>query len=333
MNMVNYQQILQQHALFSGLTPRQLQYLYENTRPITLKEGSYLVREGEITHDLFIILQGRVEVYKYDPECKRTYVIANLTEGDSVGEISLFDQGVCSASAKVITAVHALRISFQELQKLAEKDPNFNKFFFQIAKVLSARLRGTNEAVIQELEKRIEDDKLRLLISTFMVNIIIGFCIFGFIMTALRYFDGPHFNSTYVTIPLTISFMILTTIIMRNSHLPLSAFGVTLKNWRRSVKESLLFTFIIILIITGIKLLAIYLLPSMQSTSLFNFTQTVQGLIQAGWNGGEIWLMTLLLYCVLTSPLQELIARGALQGTLEVFLPGKHKKNVCYFSV
>jgi membrane protease YdiL (CAAX protease family) len=39
----------------------------------------------------------------------------------------------------------------------------------------------------------------------------------------------------------------------------------------------------------------------------------------------EVWLTLLVVYGLFVAPLQELMARGALQGLLEQFLTGKHK--------
>lgn len=322
MDSAHYYNFLRQNILFSILTDGQLQQLTNISSEINLSAGAYLFHEGDSSKEIFIILEGQVEIIKLDKISQRTHIISRLAPGETVGELTLFDQGPRSASIRANTPVRLLSIPFDTLKILAEQNPNFNKVLLNIANNLSSRLRQTNDFITQTLEKQIEEYKIRMSMGTFMINVIVALCLFSITLGWLTYLE-KIITPVVVTLTITIAFLSFYYLILKSSHLPLSSFGLTTQHWRKATEEAILFTLIACIAVVFVKWVFIHTLPNYSGHPLFEpykwimESPTATPLLR--------WSISLLIYILIISPLQELIARGGLQGPLEVFLTGKHK--------
>ncbi len=92
-----------------------------NTR--TFEPGEYLVREGELGVNSFIILKGRVDVHK-DIRGK-IFSLGQLNEGDSVGEMALITDAPRTASAVALEATEALELDKRLFTHNLEKLPSW----------------------------------------------------------------------------------------------------------------------------------------------------------------------------------------------------------------
>ena len=127
---------------------------------------------------------------------------------------------------------------------------------------------------------------------------------------------------------LVVMFCIAVPRIMQMTGFTAATFGLTLMNWRRSVQESILFTMPVLGLITLLKYLLIVVVPRHEDLKLFNPLAGVRADPESGESALLIWLGTALVYAFVVVPIQELIARGALQGALERFLVYKRKSLV-----
>ncbi|XP_041469671.1 cyclic nucleotide-gated cation channel alpha-3-like isoform X2 [Lytechinus variegatus] len=80
--------------------------------------GDYICRRGEIGREMFIINHGHVQVVVQDQETQQSMVVANLSEGNYFGEISLLklDEGQNRRTADVVS------LGYSELLCLSKKD-------------------------------------------------------------------------------------------------------------------------------------------------------------------------------------------------------------------
>src|SRR5512137_2502522 len=90
---VNSYELFAKNHLINGLNEEQIRALFSISEEITLAKGEYLIREGDPANEMFIIMEGSLEVSKYDMKYKQDYVINTLHAGDSVGELALLDSG------------------------------------------------------------------------------------------------------------------------------------------------------------------------------------------------------------------------------------------------
>ena len=97
------------------------------------------------------------------------------------------------------------------------------------------------------------------------------------------------------------------------SKLPIQIFGLTTKNWKPALRESLLLTTAVIGCLISVKWFLIQSVPRYHDLTLFNFGAFQQRYL----------IFNFILYG-LHSPVQEFIARGVLQGSLQHFFSGRH---------
>ncbi len=91
---------------------------------------------------LFVIIDGKAEV---TGSGKR---LGELGPGDVVGELSLIDGQVRSASVRATTEVDVLEIASDEFRKLVDKHP---KFVQNLLRAMAQRIRGMDERWPAEL--------------------------------------------------------------------------------------------------------------------------------------------------------------------------------------
>jgi len=318
----NTYELFAKNPLIAGLKEEQIRTLFSISQEITLSNGEYLMREGDPASEMFIIMEGSLEVSKYDMKYRQDYVINTLHAGDSVGELALLDSGPRSASIRAKTFTCLRKLPFADIHEIANKDNAILSIIFELSKNISKRLRCTTDVARDALEKQVDEYKTRVAMGNFIVNVIIALCLIAFGLDGLKYAMSIAPTSSYVTIPLTFSLLIFTYFLMKSSNLPWSSFGLTFTNLKRSVYEGIGFTCVIMVLIIGLKLTLIHFIPAYEGRSLIEpyalFKNPADHTI-------EVWLTFSVIYGLLVSPLQELMARGALQGLLEQFLAGEHK--------
>lgn len=318
---------LSQNPLFVHLSAQQIENILKISSVRILNKGDYLVKEGDIAAEFFLIFSGEVEIVKADRTHQRTHVLSKLSAGDSIGEMALFDQGARSASVRAASLVEVLEIPFGQFHELAKHDPVINQVLLEIARHLSLRMRQTNDTTIQALEKQLSEYKLRVALGIFMVNSIVALCLFTFALSGLNYFNQTALSSSFITIPVTLVFFISFLLVIKSSQLPKNVFGLTLKDWRISIFEALFFTAIACLFTILLKWILIHTLSAYHNQPLFKISQYFAGTSTDSVQPfSSIWWILVLVYCFLTAPLQELLARGGMQGPLEIFLTGQHRR-------
>lgn len=107
--------------------------------------GSFLTREGKDGGLMFFIVDGQAEVLAGGDENASTSaspdgakVIGRLQAGDVVGELSLIDGQVRSASVRAVTDVRLLEVVSDDFNALAHRSPSF---VLSLLKALSMRVR------------------------------------------------------------------------------------------------------------------------------------------------------------------------------------------------
>lgn len=114
----------------------------------TFKNGQTIFQEGEFGREMFIILQGEIEIYRETEGKKKSLAI--LGKGDIFGEMSLIDNFPRSASAVALSDSILLVINNILFKKLIDSNLEFAK---KIIKMLAIRIRNTNDIVINLYKK------------------------------------------------------------------------------------------------------------------------------------------------------------------------------------
>ncbi len=109
--------------------------------------GETIFEEGDDSREMFVVLEGTVEVAK---TAGTTNIrLAQITRGEFLGEMSLLESLPRSATAKAIDHVKLLAIQPGGFLLKIRRDPTFA---FEIMQSLSRRIRLTNEALLAALK-------------------------------------------------------------------------------------------------------------------------------------------------------------------------------------
>lgn len=131
------------------------------------KSGKEIFNEGDFGRELFIIIKGEVEIYRVVDEKKRTLAI--LKDGDIFGELAVIDKFPRSANAVATKDTVVLAVNSSAFESVILTNQEFTK---KIIRLLSARLRKTNDIVLSIYQKDREEKVLSALNSFYNLELI-----------------------------------------------------------------------------------------------------------------------------------------------------------------
>lgn len=143
--MANYNEL----KFFRNFTNDEVNNFIRLMIPVTYSEGEAIVKEGEVSHVLMLIIKGRAKVVKAIDEHNHK-ILSILEAGDIFGEMSFFDNAPHNASVIAHTEISLLALSKKDFETFIEKNPKTAfKVLFRIIQVCSQRIRNLNEEVKQ----------------------------------------------------------------------------------------------------------------------------------------------------------------------------------------
>lgn len=108
--------------LFQGLPEEVLKKLAQNAQYINFLSGDTIFYEGDKGHSIYILVSGRLDVFKRDEERQEQH-LAELREGCVVGEHALFEEARRSATVRAKTYVTLLRLTVKDIAELSKVLP------------------------------------------------------------------------------------------------------------------------------------------------------------------------------------------------------------------
>lgn len=129
--------ILQQIPIFAELEERVLAQLAARCVPRAVGEGFTLFRAGEPCAGLYVVLEGRVRVYRSSPD-GREQTVAVEGPGRAVAELPLFDGGPYPASAVTMSPSRLVFLPRGEFEHAFRSDPDVAA---AVVRALGGRLR------------------------------------------------------------------------------------------------------------------------------------------------------------------------------------------------
>jgi CRP/FNR family transcriptional regulator, cyclic AMP receptor protein len=138
------EQVLRSSPLFDMLSPPEIGTLAELSRARRFARGDVVFREGDLGDCLFVLASGAVEVSARGEGKDR--VLAVLEAPAAFGEMSLIDREVRSATVKAKDDCVALQLTAENFTAFRKRSRDgFTLFLVNVARVLSSRLRETNQ--------------------------------------------------------------------------------------------------------------------------------------------------------------------------------------------
>ena len=315
-----------QSSLFHLLTIEQKKAIFNISYEVTLNKNDYLIKEGEDSNDLFIVIEGSLDVKKYDIINHLEHSIATVSQGESVGELGLLVAEKRSASAIAIVPTKVRRIPLDTYKKLIQSDPLYYQIYYSLSIDLAKRIKNTSEAALFGLQKQLEEVKIRTKMATLLINLIITLCVFCCFMNVLKILNAGASSTTFLSLIVLLSLVITLFITVKRIGIPLFYLGFTKKNLKKSVYESVFFTTIILILFILLKWFLIHTIPSLHNLPLFNpwLPKNVLAVFDINLSIEFVRISSIISYAFIGCFMQEII-RGGMQGLLNYFLIGKRK--------
>lgn len=116
--MSNRYEGLQQVPLFADLNRKDLAHVDRLVTQLERPAGSVLLREDDIAHEMYVILDGTAEVVRGDD------VLGELGPGDFVGEMALLARSRRTSTVRATTDVTVLHLEGRSFRQLLEDVPS-----------------------------------------------------------------------------------------------------------------------------------------------------------------------------------------------------------------
>ncbi len=134
---------LENVSIFGSLTEDELAVVMEHIEYYRIDAQKTLFREGDFGSYVCFVIEGKVDIVKESPSGKRV-VVATLSQGSSLGEMSLIDDTPRSATILVREPSLLCLFSKQSFDQILETHPKIGiKVLKGIARFLSGNLRNT----------------------------------------------------------------------------------------------------------------------------------------------------------------------------------------------
>ncbi|MGZ9224350.1 MAG: ATP-binding protein [Anaerolineales bacterium] len=140
-------QDLRKSPLFQGLSDEELQQLMDNAKPVSLRAGEILIKQGDPGDSAFVVVKGEFEIQKQSGQSLIKIDVRN--PGDVVGEMALLSRAPRNATVISKTDSETLCISQEVFENLLASS---STAALAVLHWVMSRL-SQNEALLHQQEK------------------------------------------------------------------------------------------------------------------------------------------------------------------------------------
>jgi signal transduction histidine kinase len=133
--------------IFAEVPDAHLQRLEKQAISMFVHEGEFLITEGDVADDLFVVVSGEFDVTKRSGTSE--IPLARVGPGAIQGELAALERGKRTASVQAVTDAQVLRIPYLAIRDLLSSEPDAA---LGIIRTVIGRLRGM-EATLRQREK------------------------------------------------------------------------------------------------------------------------------------------------------------------------------------
>jgi acetate kinase len=123
-------------VLFAGIEPAELSSILETVKEVVYEEGAWVVRQGEMSPGLQIIVDGEAGVVLQSEE------LATLKKGTFFGEISTLLGEPTVADVVARTRLHCLLVPSEEVERFLLANP---RIMYRVLQTEARRVRTADE--------------------------------------------------------------------------------------------------------------------------------------------------------------------------------------------
>lgn len=172
---------------------------------------------------------------------------------------------------------------------------------------LFARLKETVEDLKQKKEELTASIKVRMEFSNIFISVVLMVCLYTFVIVLLNKTRAGHGELYIISRLVEITFVLANVWLVFRSRQPLSSFGLTLENTKKSIIESLAVSTLLMIALAIVKIHLVKTQPAFHGEPVLAWKYV-------GWDYAAY---------ILVAPLQEFLCRGVLQGSIQRFLVGR----------
>ncbi len=273
--------------------------------------GEAILVEGEPSDRICLLTAGRVGIVKGADLAP----VGTVEAGHCFGEMGVLSGAPRSTSVVAETDAVVWSLPVEALRRFrAASGIDLLALSLQShAAVLGDRLASTNDVAAQRLRERMEEYRIRVSFGRLFTNVVLMLFVYTSALGILKEFSATGSSSTLTTSALLVFMAAGAAWIMRTSGFPPATFGLTLARWRWVVWDSLVWSAAFCAAMTLAKWALLHFAEGYGHLTLLKPWVSPAGL--------GATLLAYGLYVVL-SPVQELVARGLLQGSLQKMFTG-----------
>ncbi|NDD58682.1 MAG: CPBP family intramembrane metalloprotease [Chlamydiae bacterium] len=288
----------------------------------TFASGSYIIREGDDAADLFFLKKGVVKVISSVDSPAEPITFEELSEGEVFGELAVIDKKPRSTSVIAEGQVVVDVIPGRKMKDLLSKQSYFEKFSSAFIELLSARLKKGNSKVIGLLKNQIQANTNQIIASNLAVIVTVCIMIWFFLNKLTLELIQKLGSESDITNTSMLILLCIFLIFLKKTKEPWSRFGFHIKNIKKGLWTTFIYTLPLLALFTFAKWVLIKSIPEYSKISLFSFGRfMVQS--KSISHSKSLWMMVS--YILISSPIQEIVFRGVLQTLLLRFLNMKQK--------
>ena len=293
------------------LTGDQVARVLEGARILRYASGDFVYRDGDPADTMAIIMDGAVEVLKPGDD-GALHALAVLRRGRSLGEAALSGRPVRTADVRALEPTTLL--------SLTVRGPHASEWTpmvaLQLVGELTGRVHRAGARAVQAMSAQLTEQRRRAEGGRALAIFMAFLSLYAMSVRVLAELRVGPVQSTVVTSAGLVLVVLGIAWLVRTSSYPASFFGVIINDgWRRELKEAVL----VAAAMCGAATVAAWLAGAfglVGSAPLF-VPNAVAHLREHPAELAAIGLYVA--FC----PVQELVARGALQGALNDLLTGQ----------
>lgn len=298
----------------SALPENIVKTLYACSKTIDFKTGDLVIKEKEEGDSFFIIEEGEIEVLKDDVQ------VGVIRKGDVLGESAL-NGGIHNASAKAASPAKLIKVSVKALTEMLSSE-QLLQIKYAIFEGILDKLSKVNKLTTFAVRQHFEDEKAKAHMSRFIICVLILVFLYVFAIQSVTILKLNIFSSSVISVPILIICCITMFIMMKQSGYSLRTYGLNLENWKKSLVDSILLTIPVIVALILIKWALIKIFPIFSDLPLFDLSPALNKGAPPVSTGVSFFLV--FVYSLFV-PVQEIIYRGAMQSSLQLFITGRNK--------
>ncbi|RKG85936.1 cyclic nucleotide-binding protein [Corallococcus sp. CA049B] len=147
--------VMNSSALFRPFNRKDRRNLVERFRARDVERGDVIIREGDATDGLYVVLSGEVEVHKSGQR------LTILKEGELFGEISLLQKTPATATVEATRHTTLLRLPREDFDSLISSHP---QVLMLVSDLSDERLRRTQHVLDSQAGTPLDDEEEDLIL-------------------------------------------------------------------------------------------------------------------------------------------------------------------------